>query len=572
MASVHTAASTTGSWHGMNLSELISSSCIGNADSVAFIQMGRSITYRELDYLSRNFAAYLQKSLGLRQGERVAIVLPNILQFPIAMLGAIRAGLVVVNTNPMYTASEVERQLKDSGASAAIVLDSALTMIAEVRSRTSVRHVVSTAVGDLLAFPKSYLVNFLIHRSMRSGRVNKGEAISFATSLSIGAKLPLDRVRIASDDLAYLQYTGGTAGEPKGAMLTHGNICANILQCEAWLGDCFSKPDALITALPLYHIFALTISCLLFLRLGWTNHLVLDARDTPRLISMMRKHRFAFFCGVNTLFKALMNCRDFDRVDFLHLQLVLAGGMAVEQDVAEQWKALTGTELTQAWGLTETSPGACVNPRSVAFNGSVGLPIPGTEIAIKDLSGRDVGTGESGEICVRGPQVMAGYWGKPVETAQARFGGGWLRTGDIGHLDERGFLFLEERTADVIQVSGFKVYPSEIESAALSCRGVIEAAAVSRPDPHSGEVVALFIVRSDPRLTESDVLAVCKECLTSYKLPRYIHFVRALPKTHIGKVSRRALRGLAQVTDISRAVDIDSGSTCRRFATTEATS
>jgi len=543
MASVHTAASTTGSWHGMNLSELISSSCIGNADSVAFIQMGRSITYRELDYLSRNFAAYLQKSLGLRQGERVAIVLPNILQFPIAMLGAIRAGLVVVNTNPMYTASEVERQLKDSGASAAIVLDSALTMIAEVRSRTSVRHVVSTAVGDLLAFPKSYLVNFLSHRSMRSGRVNKGEAISFATSLSIGAKLPLDRVRIASDDLAYLQYTGGTAGEPKGAMLTHGNICANILQCEAWLGDCFSKPDALITALPLYHIFALTISCLLFLRLGWTNHLVLDARDTPRLISMMRKHRFAFFCGVNTLFKALMNCRDFDRVDFLHLQLVLAGGMAVEQDVAEQWKALTGTELTQAWGLTETSPGACVNPRSVAFNGSVGLPTPGTEIAIKDLSGRDVGTGESGEICVRGPQVMAGYWGKPVETAQARFGGGWLRTGDLASQDSGGYIYPSGRLKDTINRGGEKFGPIEVEDAIRTHPAVTDVAVAGIADEEMGQRVGAAVVARSP-LTLEELRSHCRDLIAYFKLPERLKVVDGIPYNDTGKVNRRQLAAL----------------------------
>jgi long-chain acyl-CoA synthetase len=510
----------------------------------AYVQMGRAISYRELDALSAAFGAWLQRA-GLKRGERIALMMPNVLQYPVAMLGALRAGLAVVNTNPLYTAPELEHQLVDCGATAIVVLANFAQVLQQVLPRTQIRHVIVTEVGDLLGLPKSMIVNFVVRRR-GFPRWQIAGALRFRAVLAAGRGLRLERPALNHDDIAFLQYTGGTTGVAKGAMLTHGNICANLLQALAWirpfLPDAAEKPRYLVTPIPLYHIFALTANCLLFLRLGWTNVLITNPRDFRGFVAELRKYPFAYLSGVNTLFNALMNTSGFDRLDFSHLQVTLGGGMAVQESVATRWKAVTGKPLTQAWGLTETSPGACINIPFTDFNGSIGLPIPSTEIAIKDDDGKDLAVGEVGEICVRGPQVMRGYWNRPDETAKVMLPGGWLRTGDIGRVDERGFVYIEDRKKDMILVSGFNVYPNEVESVIAAHPGVLEVAAVAQPDPRSGEVVAVFIVRKDPKLTERDVIDWCRKSLTGYKLPRHVYFRDELPKSNVGKILRRALR------------------------------
>jgi len=367
--------------------------------------------------------------------------------------------------------------------------------------------------------------------------------MSLRSALAAGSRLALDPVELGHDDLAYLQYTGGTTGVAKGAELTHGNMCANILQAEAWMGPSFERePGTLATAIPLYHIFALMANCLLFVKLGWRNVLIVNPRDLPGLVRELRKYPVAFFTGVNTLFNALLHTPGFETIDFSHLKVALGGGMAVQAAVAERWKQVTGKVLTQAWGLTETSPAACINPMGEDFNGSIGLPISSTEISIKDDEGRDLGIGEIGEICVRGPQVMRGYWNRPEETAKVLMPDGWLRTGDIGRMDERGYVYIEDRKKDMVLVSGFNVYPNEVESVAVTHPGILEAAAVAQPDEHSGEVVALFVVRKDPSLTEQEVIEHCRKSLTGYKVPKHVYFRSELPKTNVGKILRRALR------------------------------
>jgi len=526
-----------------SLKELLEKTCAAHADQVAYVQMGRSMTYRELDELSRSFGAWLQQA-GFRKGERIAIMLPNTLQYPIAMFGALRAGLAVVNTNPLYTAPELEHQLIDSGATAILVLENFAHVVEKVIARTNLKRVLVTAVGDFLSFPKSWLVNYVIrHRRKQVPSWRIPEALDFKTAVTAGHRLRLDPVGVGPDDLAYLQYTGGTTGVAKGAMLTHGNISANVLQAEAWIGRVFHNSAAvLITPIPLYHIFALTANCLLFARLGWKNVLIINPRDFPAVISEMKKYPFAFISGVNTLFNALLHTPGFAKLDFSQLKITLGGGMAVQASVAQRWKEVTGKNLTQAWGLTETSPAACINPPSAEFNGSIGLPIPSTDVAIKDDAGNDLATGDIGEICVRGPQVMQGYWNRPDETANVMLPGGWLRTGDIGRMDERGFVYIEDRKKDMILVSGFNVYPNEVEAAAVTHPGILEAAAVAQPDEHSGEVVALFVVRKDPALTEHEVIEHCRKSLAGYKVPKHVYFRSELPKTNVGKILRKALR------------------------------
>jgi len=526
-----------------SLKELLEKSCALHAADVAYVQMGRALTYRELDQLSRSFAAWLQNA-GFRKGDRLAIMLPNTLQYVIAMFGALRAGLVVVNTNPLYTAPELEHQLEDSGATAILVLENFAHVLEKVVPRTNVRRVLVTAVGDFLSFPKSWIVNYVV-RHVRK-QVPKWQipgAIDFRSAVIAGNRLPLQPVDVGPDDLAYLQYTGGTTGVAKGAMLTHGNVSANILQAEAWLGQTFrDKRAVLITAIPLYHIFALTANCLLFTRLGWKNVLIINPRDLPAFIAEMKKYPFTFLSGVNTLFNALLNAPGFDQVDFSALQITLGGGMAVQASVAQRWKQVTGKVLTQAWGLTETSPAACINPPSDEFNGSIGLPIPSTDIAIKDDAGKDLDIGQIGEICVRGPQVMRGYWNRPEETAKVMLPDAYLRTGDVGRMDARGFVYIEDRKKDMILVSGFNVYPNEVEAVAVTHPGILEAAAVAQPDAHSGEVVALFVVRKDSSLTEREVIEHCRQSLAAYKVPKHVYFRPDLPKSNIGKILRKALR------------------------------
>jgi len=510
-----------------SLKELLEKSCAEHAERVAFVQMDTALTYRRLDELSRAFAAWLQQA-GFAKGDRFAIMLPNTLQYPIALFGALRAGLVVVNTNPLYTAPELEHQLSDSGATGILVLENFAHVLETVLARTSVKRVLVTAVGDFLDFPKSAIVNFVVrHVRKQVPAWNMPQALSFKTAVSQGKKLPLAAVEIGPDDLAFLQYTGGTTGVAKGAMLSHGNVATNVLQGEAWFGPRFrdsSDANVVITAIPLYHIFALQANCLAFTRLGWTNVLIINPRDLPALVRDLVKYPPNYITGVNTLFNALLHAPGFERIDFSHLKAAMGGGMAVQATVAARWKEATGHVLTQGWGLTETSPVATINPANLDFNGSIGLPIPSTEIAIKDDAGQDLALGQIGEICVRGPQVMRGYWKRPDETAKVMLPGGWLRTGDVGHMDEKGFVYIEDRKKDMILVSGFNVYPNEVEAVAVCCPGILEAAAVAQRDPHSGEVVALFAVRKDSSLTEQEVIECCRKSLAAYKVPKHVYF------------------------------------------------
>ncbi len=526
-----------------SLKELLEQTCAAHAERAAFIQMDTSITYRELDELSRAFGAWLQQQ-GFSKGDRIAIMLPNTLQYPIAMFGALRAGLIVVNTNPLYTAPELLHQLTDSGTTVIVVLENFAHVLQQVLPGTGVKKVLVTAVGDYLGFPKSHIVNYVVRRvRKRVPRWHIEGAVSFRAAVKAGRRLPLAPLDLRPDDLAFLQYTGGTTGVAKGAMLSHGNVSTNVLQSEAWLGHGFERePGTLITAIPLYHIFALTANCLLFARLGWKNVLITNPRDLPVFIRDLRKHPFAFISGVNTLFNALLHTPGFSELDFSRLKVTLGGGMAVQPAVAQRWKEVTGNFLTQAWGLTETSPAACINPPHAQFNGSIGLPISSTEIAIKDDAGNDLDLGQAGEICVRGPQVMRGYWNRPDETAKVMLPDGWLRTGDVGRMDPRGFVYIEDRKKDMILVSGFNVYPNEVEAVAVAHPGILEAAAVAQRDEHSGEVVALFVVRKDPALTEHEVIEHCRKSLAGYKVPKHVYFRTELPKTNVGKILRKALR------------------------------
>ena len=526
-----------------SLVELLRKACAAYGSRPAYEQMGRPITFAQLDELTRDFAAWLQ-SAGMVKGDRVAIMLPNTLQYPIALFGALRAGLIVVNTNPLYTGRELQHQLEDSGATAIVVLENFAHVVQEVFPHTRLKKVLVTAAGDFLGFPKASIVNYVVrHRRKQVPAWSIPGAVDFRSAVRAGRQLPLNPVDVGSEDVAFLQYTGGTTGVAKGAMLTHGNVSSNLLQAEAWLAGRFSRePGVLITAIPLYHVFALTANCLLFVHLGWKNVLIINARDFPALVKEMKKQPFAFFTGVNTLFNALLNTPGFASIDFSHLQVTLGGGMAVQESVAKRWKEVTGKVLTQAWGLTETSPAATINPTGEEFNGSIGLPIPSSEITIKGDEGEDLPLGQTGEICVRGPHVMRGYWNRPDETAKVMLPGGWLRTGDVGYMDERGYVFLQDRKKDLILVSGFNVYPNEVEAVAATHPGILECAAVAQADEHSGEVVALYVVRKDPNVTEQDIIEHCRKSLAGYKVPKHVYFRKELPKSNVGKILRKELR------------------------------
>jgi long-chain acyl-CoA synthetase len=471
-------------------------------------------------------------------------MLPNVLQYPIALFGALRAGLTVVNTNPLYTARELEHQLTDSGAKAILILENFAHTLEQVIERTSIEHVLITGVGDQLGWPKSTIVNLVVrHVRKQVPRYELPGALRFNDALEQGKFLQFEPVTTTHDDIAFLQYTGGTTGVAKGAMLTHRNMVANVLQAGAWLGtEAKLGQDTIITPLPLYHIFALTGNLIVFIRFGAHNVLIANPRDFPAFVKELSQWRFSFISGVNTLFNALLNTPGFGELDFSQLRITLGGGMAVQRSVAEHWQRVTGNVLTQAWGLTETSPAACINPFALTeFNGSIGLPIPSTEITIRNDDGRELPIGEVGEICVRGPQVMLGYWNRPDETAQVMVGD-WLRTGDIGRMDPGGFVFIEDRKKDMILVSGFNVYPNEIESVVAAHPGVLEVAAVAQDDERSGEAVALFVVKKDPNLTEQQLIDYCRGELTGYKVPRHVYFRKELPKTNVGKILRRELR------------------------------
>ena len=527
-----------------SLKEMIEKALALNGTRDAYVNMGKAITYGELDILSAQFGAFLQHRCGLKKGDRVALMMPNVLQYPVAVHGALRAGLTVVNTNPLYTARELEHQLTDSGATTIVILENFAHVLQEVIAHTPIKHVIVTSVGEMLGFPKGAIVNLVVRRLRKQVKpFNLPGAKSFKQALEEGAGFRLQSVKLTHDDIAFLQYTGGTTGVAKGAMLTHGNMVANVLQAMEWINPSFPRdPAVLITALPLYHIFALTANCLLFVVLGWKNVLITNPRDFPAFVKELGKYKFVFISGVNTLFNALLHTPGFDKLDFSALRVTLGGGMAVQEAVAKRWKEVTGKVLTQAWGLTETSPAACINLPDEDFNGSIGLPIPSTEISIRDDDGNELGINVVGEICVRGPQVMAGYWNRPDETAKVMIGTDWLRTGDIGRIDERGLVFIEDRKKDMILVSGFNVYPNEVESIAVTHPGVLEAAAVAQQDEKSGEVVALFVVKKDPALTEHELIEHCRQGLTGYKVPKHVYFKADLPKTNVGKILRRALR------------------------------
>ncbi len=526
--------------------DIFEQSCKQFAENVAFVNFGRELTYRELDERSRAFGAWL-KSRGLKKGDRVAIMLPNLLQYPIALFGILRAGLVVVNTNPLYTARELKHQLNDSGARAILVLENFAHTLAGVIDDSPIEHVIVTAVGDQLGFPKGALINFVLRYIKKEvPAYDLPGAVRFNTVLQQGASASLDRPPLTHEDLAFLQYTGGTTGVSKGAMLTHGNIVANVQQSSAWLGQLIDYGrEIIVTALPLYHIFALTANCLVFIKFGGRNLLITNPRDMNGFVKELNKEPFTAITGVNTLFNGLLNTPSFGDVDFSNLRLTLGGGMAVQRAVAERWKATTGVPLIEAYGLTETSPAACINPMDLEdYNGAIGLPIPSTECKVIDAEGNEVPVGEPGELCIRGPQVMEGYWQRPEETAKVLDAEGWLKTGDMACRDENGFFFIVDRKKDMILVSGFNVYPNEIEDVVAAHPKVLEVGAIGVEDEKSGELVKVVVVRKNDSLTVDELRQHCKGELTGYKVPRYVEFVDELPKTNVGKILRRELRNL----------------------------
>lgn len=530
-----------------SLAELLEESCARYADRPAFTSMGKSITYRDLDLQTRKIAAWLQ-SLDLQKGDRVAVMMPNVLQNPIAVYGILRAGLVVVNVNPLYTPRELEHQLRDCGAKAIFVLENFAHTVEQVLAHTDVRHVVVTALGDMLGV-KGHIVNLIVRKVKKlvPAWSIPGHR-SFKSVIAEGSRLPLKLSELTGSDIAFLQYTGGTTGVAKGAILTHSNLLANQLQLLLWLQSAYinkPRPEQLtfVCALPLYHIFALTVNSLMGMSLGGHNVLIANPRDIPAFIKELGKYKFDMFPGLNTLFNALMNNPEFTKLD-LSNTATLAGGMAVQRPVAERWQKMTGAWITEGYGLSETSPVASANRfDSSEFSGTIGLPITGTEFDIRDENGNSLPLGEVGEICIRGPQVMAGYWKQPAETARVMTSDGFFRSGDMGFMDERGYTKIVDRKKDMILVSGFNVYPNEIEEVAVMHPGVLEAAAIGVADPHSGEAVKLFIVKKDPALTEADVKAHCAENLTNYKRPRFIEFRTELPKSNVGKILRKELRG-----------------------------
>jgi long-chain acyl-CoA synthetase len=528
-----------------SLKQRFEDACRDYGSRPAFTNMGRTLSYSEIDRASRYFGAWLQKEAGLKKGDRVALMMPNILQYPIAIIGVLRAGMTVVNVNPLYTARELEHQLNDSGATVIVIFENAAATLAQVIAKTAVRKVIVTGIGDRLGFPKGPITNFVIRRVKKMvPAYSLPQALRFNDVMAHARSLALDPVEVGGEDIAFLQYTGGTTGVSKGAVLTHRNMVANTLQVTSYMPELGEIENAVVvTALPLYHIFALTSNMLVFTRVGGENLLITNPRDMAGFVKELSKVRFTFITGVNTLFNGLLNTPGFDRLDFRSLKVALGGGMAVQAAVSERWRQVTGRHICQGWGLTETSPVATANlPGTVEFNGSIGYPLPSTEISIRDDDGKALAIGEIGEICVRGPQVMRGYWNRPEETAQVMLPRGWLRTGDIGRMDQHGRSYIEDRKKDMILVSGFNVYPNEVEGVIAEMPGVLEVAAVAQADEKSGEVVAVFVVRKDPALTAEQVIAFSKRELTGYKVPRAVYFRDELPKTNVGKILRRTLR------------------------------
>ncbi len=515
------------------------------ADRPAYTNMGKTLSYADLDRLANQMGGFFQHEMGLDPGDRVAIMLPNLLQYPIVLFGALRAGLTVVNTNPLYTARELEHQLNDSGAKAVLALDNFAATLQKVLPKTEVKQVILTSLGDCLDFPKRSIVNFTVKRIKKLVPPYQiPNAIWFRDALASGSKHPAPKADLGHDQLAFLQYTGGTTGVAKGAMLSHGNIVANMQQSSAWVGGAITLgEEIIITALPLYHIFALTSNCLVYMKFGAHNHLITNPRDMDGFVDALAQIPFTTLTGVNTLFNGLLNHPRFAQLDFSHLKVTLGGGMAVQKAVAEKWKAVTGCTLVEAYGLTETSPAACINPvHTEDYNGYIGLPISSTDAVVKDDDGNNVAAGESGELCIKGPQVMQGYWQRPEETAKVMTDDGFLRTGDMAMMTDGGYFKIVDRKKDMILVSGFNVYPNEIEDVVAAHPGVLEVAAIGQEDEKSGEVVKICVVRKDPDLTEKALRDYCKEQLTGYKVPRVVTFMEELPKTNVGKILRRELR------------------------------
>ncbi|MDR7342668.1 long-chain acyl-CoA synthetase [Pantoea alhagi] len=528
----------------LSLIDLFEQAAQRYADRPAFINMGQAMSFRKLEQRSRAFAAYLQQTLGLSKGDRVAVMMPNLLQYPIALFGILRAGMVVVNVNPLYTPRELEHQLNDSGAKAIVIVSNFAHTLEKVVANTPVKHVVLTRLGDQLSPAKATLVNFVVKYIKRLvPKYNLPDAVSFRSVLQQGAQLDYFRPDIENDDLAFLQYTGGTTGIAKGAMLTHRNMQANLEQTKATYGSLLRDgKELVVTALPLYHIFALTVNCLLFIELGGQNLLITNPRDIPGFVKELSKYPFTAITGVNTLFNALLNDKNFQQLDFSTLRLSAGGGMSVQKAVAERWEKLTGHYLLEGYGLTECSPLVSVNPYDITcHNGSIGLPVPSTEIKLVDDNGAEVGAGEPGELCIKGPQVMIGYWQRPDATDEV-LKAGWLYSGDVVTVDEEGFLRIVDRKKDMILVSGFNVYPNEIEDVVMQHPKVREAAAIGVPSDLSGEAVKICIVKKDPSLTKEELIAHCRRQLTGYKVPKIVEFRDELPKTNVGKILRRALR------------------------------
>jgi long-chain acyl-CoA synthetase len=515
-------------------------------DRTAFVSMGKAMSYAELDLKSRAFAAYLETIARLPRGARVALMMPNVLQYPIAAFGALRAGYVVVNCNPLYSPRELKHQLADSGAEAIVVLENfAGTLEKAIDSAPALKTIIVTGVGDQLGRPKGLIVNSVLRHVRRAVPAFRlPQAIRFNRALALGSRQPFTDAPVKPDDIAFLQYTGGTTGVPKGAMLTHRNMVANLRQIYAWVAPAIRpEGEMFVAALPLYHVFALQVNGFVPLMIGASSLMIANPRDIPALVKALRGTRFTAIPGVNTLFNALLNNKDFAGLDFSNLRLTIGGGMAVQRTVAERWQATTGKPLIEAYGLTETSPAAVANPLNIDhFNGAIGLPLPSTDIAIRDDDGSDLKVGETGELCIKGLQVMAGYWNRPDETAKVMTADGFLRTGDIARVDERGYVFVVDRKKDMINVSGFNVYPTEIEDVAMGHPGVLEAGAVGVPDARTGEAVKLVVVRKDMGLTEADLVAYCRQHLTGYKTPRHVEFRESLPHTNVGKILRRELR------------------------------
>jgi long-chain acyl-CoA synthetase len=519
------------------------------AERPAFSNFGKELSYRDIDKLSAQFANYLIHDLKLKKGDRVALMMPNVLQYPIAIFGVLRAGLTVVNTNPLYTTRELKHQLVDSGASVLVVMENFAATAQEIIKETKVKQVITTSIGEMLG-PKGLLINFMLrHVKQAIPAFDLPGSIKFKQALSLGSKHALPAIDLRHDDIAFLQYTGGTTGVAKGAMLSHGNLVANMMQSSAWLGHGLKHgEEIIITALPLYHIFALTANCLVFMKYGGLNYLITNPRDMPAFVKELKTSKFTAITGVNTLFNGLLNTPGFDQLDFSKVNFTLGGGMAVQRSVAERWKKVTGVTLIEAYGLTETSPACCMNPMDLDdFNGAIGLPISSTVCCLKDDDGNTVTGDQAGELCVKGPQVMMGYWQLAEETANVIDADGWLHTGDIAKMDDNGFFYIVDRKKDMILVSGFNVFPNEIEDVVAAMPGVLEVAAVGVPDEKCGEAVKLVVVKKDPNLTAEDIKAHCRGNLTGYKQPRIIEFRTELPKTNVGKILRRELRDSAKV-------------------------